>query len=93
LITDPRLSANNRNNRTHTAGTTFFGQFLDHDITFDTGSPLGVPTDPADSVNSRSPSLGLDSLYGAAPSQARSCTTRGLSPASLRRFPKGIHAG
>src|SRR5919197_2842516 len=67
LITDPSLSANNRNNPTHTAGTTFFGQFVDHDITFDTGSPLGVPTDPADSVNSRSPSLDLDSLYGAGP--------------------------
>jgi hypothetical protein len=67
LITDLSLSANNRNNPTHTAGTTFFGQFVDHDITFDTGSPLGVPTDPADSVNSRSPSLDLDSLYGAGP--------------------------
>src|SRR6266508_3072932 len=57
LITDLSLSANNRNNPTQTAGTTFFGQFVDHDITFDTGSPLGVPTDPPDSVNSRSPSL------------------------------------
>jgi hypothetical protein len=34
---------NNPNNPTHTAGTTFFGQFLDHDITFDASSPLGVP--------------------------------------------------
>src|SRR5437870_1294295 len=32
LITEPGLSANNRNNPTHTAGTTFFGQFVDHDI-------------------------------------------------------------
>jgi Animal haem peroxidase len=47
LITDLSLSANNRNNPTHTAGTTFFGQFVDHDITFDTTSPLGVTTDPA----------------------------------------------
>jgi hypothetical protein len=67
LITDPALSANNPNNPMHTAGTTFLGQFVDHDITFDTTSPLGVPTDPGSSPNSRTPSLDLDSLYGAGP--------------------------
>src|ERR1044072_7173597 len=35
LIVDLTLSANNPNNGTHTAGTTFMGQFIDHDITFD----------------------------------------------------------
>src|SRR5213079_2240628 len=35
LIVDPNLSLINRNNPTHTAGVTFFGQFLDHDMTFD----------------------------------------------------------
>ena len=67
LITDLSLSANNRNNPTHTAGTTFFGQFIDHDITFDTTSRLGRTTDPAVSVNSRTPSLDLDSVYGQGP--------------------------
>ena len=67
LITDPSLSANNPNNPTHTAGTTFFGQFIDHDITFDTTSKLGVTTDPAVSPNSRTPSLDLDSVYGEGP--------------------------
>jgi Animal haem peroxidase len=67
LITDLSLSANNRNNPTHTAGTTFVGQFIDHDITFDTTSHLGVTTDPAVSANSRTPSLDLDSLYGQGP--------------------------
>src|SRR5512144_3327912 len=43
LIIDPALSVNNPNNLTHTAGTTFFGQFLDHDMTFDRKSPLGRP--------------------------------------------------
>jgi hypothetical protein len=33
LITDPNLQLINRNNPTDTAGVTFFGQFLDHDIT------------------------------------------------------------
>ena len=46
LIVDPQLSAGNPNNDTHTAGTTFLGQFLDHDMTFDTGSRLGRPTNP-----------------------------------------------
>ena len=67
LITDLRLSANNPNNPTHTAGTTFVGQFIDHDITFDPSSTMGVPTDPGSSPNSRTPSLDLDSVYGAGP--------------------------
>jgi hypothetical protein len=67
LITDLTLSANNPNNPTHTAGTTFMGQFIDHDITFDTTSTMGVPTDPATSPNSRTASLDLDSVYGAGP--------------------------
>jgi Animal haem peroxidase len=67
LITDLGLSANNPNNPTHTAGTTFLGQFIDHDITFDTTSAMGVPTDPGSSPNGRTPSLDLDSVYGAGP--------------------------
>jgi len=67
LITDPTLSVNNPDNPTHTAGTTFFGQFVDHDITFDLGSRLGEPTRPEDSTNSRSPALDLDSVYGGGP--------------------------
>ena len=67
LITDPSLSVNNPNNPRHTAGTTFFGQFVDHDITFDTTSPLGVPTDPRATANERTPSLDLDTVYGGGP--------------------------
>jgi hypothetical protein len=64
LITDPTLSLHNPDNPTHTAGTTFFGQFIDHDITFDASSKLFQPTVPEDTRNFRSPSLDLDSLYG-----------------------------
>jgi Animal haem peroxidase len=67
LITDASLSANNPNNPTHTAGTTFFGQFLDHDITFDIGSKLGQPTNPEDASNGRTPGFDLDSVYGSGP--------------------------
>jgi hypothetical protein len=67
LITDPSLSANNPNNPSHTAGTTFFGQFVDHDITFDTSSRMGITTEPTKSPNGRTPSLDLDSVYGSGP--------------------------
>ena len=40
LITDPAKSVNNPDNPTSTAGFTFFGQFLDHDMTFDPTSSL-----------------------------------------------------
>jgi hypothetical protein len=67
LITDLALSASNRNNPTHTAGTTFMGQFMDHDMTFDLSSRLGAPTEPGASSNSRTPAFDLDSVYGDGP--------------------------
>ncbi len=67
LITNPALSVNNPNHPTHTAGTTFMGQFFDHDVTFDVASTLGVPSDPNRSRNGRTPTLDLDSVYGAGP--------------------------
>ena len=36
----------NPDNPTMTAGSTFVGQFIDHDITFDQTSSLGMPQDP-----------------------------------------------
>jgi hypothetical protein len=70
LITDPALNANNPNNPTHTAGATFVGQFMDHDMTFDLTSALGEPTDPEDSPNARTPALDLDSVYGGGPGKS-----------------------
>jgi heme peroxidase len=67
LITNPELSPNNVDNPFHTAGTTFFGQFIDHDFTFDETSRLGVPTNPETSRNTRNPTLSLDSVYGGGP--------------------------
>jgi hypothetical protein len=43
------------------------GQFLDHDMTFDTTSPLGIPTPPEQVANARTPSFDLDSVYGGGP--------------------------
>jgi hypothetical protein len=67
LIVDPALSQNNPNNTLHTAGTSFMGQFMDHDMTFDVTSRLGRPTTPEDSPNERTPAFDLDSVYGGGP--------------------------
>jgi hypothetical protein len=49
------------------AGFTYFGQFVDHDITFDVSSSLDTSTDANTVNNMRSPTLDLDSLYGRGP--------------------------
>jgi hypothetical protein len=67
LITVPEFSANNRDNPANTAGITFLGQFLDHDMTFDTTSALGVAVRPEDSPNARTSAFDLDSVYGGGP--------------------------
>jgi hypothetical protein len=76
LITNPAVNGNptpaspygtNPDNPAMTAGSTFVGQFTDHDITFDQTSQLGVPADPLTSPNSRTPALDLDSVFGGGP--------------------------
>jgi Animal haem peroxidase len=50
------------------AGYTYLGQFVDHDLTFDkTAVMLGEDVSPSELLQARSPSLDLDSLYGAGP--------------------------
>jgi hypothetical protein len=50
------------------AGFTYLGQFVDHDLTFDrTKVMLGQNVSPTELLQARSPSLDLDSLYGAGP--------------------------
>jgi hypothetical protein len=64
------------------AGFTYLGQFIDHDLTFDkTKVMLGERVSPAQLLQARSPSLDLDSLYGAGPED----------PASARFYSDGIH--
>ncbi len=76
LIVDPTVNGNptqpnsygtNPDNPTMTAGSTFVGQFTDHDITFDQTSLLGVPQNPLRSPNTRTPALDLDSVLGGGP--------------------------
>lgn len=64
------------------AGFTYLGQFIDHDLSFDkTKVMLGDDVSPAQLLQARSPSLDLDSLYGAGPQD----------PASARFYSDGIH--
>lgn len=46
---------------------TYFGQFIDHDITFDPVSSLTKQQDPDGLVDFRTPALDLDNLYGRGP--------------------------
>ena len=66
-ITDPTRRVNNPDNPNMTAGVTFFGQFLDHDLTFDPRSALLQPSDPRKTTNFRTAAFDLDSVYGAGP--------------------------
>ena len=70
LITEPELSPNNIDNPNHPAGTTFYGQFLDHDITRDASSRLGRPTPLRRSTNLRTARFDLDSVYGGGPDES-----------------------
>ena len=64
------------------AGYTYLGQFVDHDLTFDkTAVMLGERVTPAQLVQARSPSLDLDSLYGAGPQD----------PVSARFYEDDVH--
>ncbi|WP_419808452.1 hypothetical protein [Sphingomonas sp.] len=46
---------------------TYFGQFVDHDITFDPVSTLTKALDPDGLVDFRTPTFNLDNVYGRGP--------------------------
>jgi hypothetical protein len=49
------------------AGYTYLGQFVDHDVTFDTSSPKEARVDPLALQNFRTAALDLDAVYGQGP--------------------------
>ncbi|MEM9039509.1 MAG: peroxidase family protein [Actinomycetota bacterium] len=67
LFQDPALSVGNPDNPTMTAGMTFVGQFIDHDLTLDATSLLNQPTNLKRSINVRTARFDLDSVYGGGP--------------------------
>ncbi len=78
LLTDPVqsilnpavFSPNNPDNPNMTAGVTFFGQFLDHDLTLDPKSPLLERSNPRRTTNFRTAAFDLDSMYGGGPEES-----------------------
>lgn len=48
-------------------GMVFLGQFIDHDITFDTTSSLSLINQPEAIQNGRTPQLDLDCIFGGGP--------------------------
>jgi|ERR1044072_944926 hypothetical protein len=81
---DPNVNSNNPGDpgvSSIPAGYTYFGQFVDHDITLDVSSTIDVATDANTINNMRSPALDLDSVYGRGP---------GLDP--LPERPRRLHA-
>ncbi len=70
IVNQPVFSPNNLDNPNMTAGVTFFGQFLDHDITLDKKSELMQKANPKKTVNFRSAAFDLDSVYGNGPTDS-----------------------
>lgn len=78
LLTDPIqsivnpgvFSPNNPDNPNMTSGMTFFGQFIDHDLTLALKAPLLEPTQPRRTTNFRTAEFDLDSLYGNGPDRS-----------------------
>ena len=62
-ITDPTFSPNNLNNPNMTAGVTFFGQFLDHDLTLALKAPILENTHPRQTTNFRTPGGGFAPVF------------------------------
>ncbi|HEX6469919.1 MAG TPA: heme peroxidase family protein [Streptosporangiaceae bacterium] len=79
------------------AGFTYFGQFVDHDLTLDVMSRFGENDDPARVTDFRSPRLELDNLYGAGPvvsgqlyDRRHDATHDGLRQGKLALSPDGV---
>ena len=64
---NPSAPIQDGDNAAIAAGYTYFGQFIDHDLTFDPGSSLQRQNDPDALTDFRSPRFDLDSLYGSGP--------------------------
>jgi hypothetical protein len=94
---DPNVTSNNPADpgvSNIPAGFTYFGQFVDHDITLDVSSTLDVEVDANTINNMRSPSLDLDSVYGRGPGLdpfLYAFPTSGLVPSTAIKLQLGTN--
>ena len=65
---DPKDGPDDEENPYTPAGYTYLGQFVDHDLTFDTESDLADLNSFQLASNERTPRFDLDNVYGAGPS-------------------------
>lgn len=63
----PETEVDSEENTGISAGYTYFGQFIDHDLTFDPSSSLDRQNDPNALVDFRTPRFDLDCVYGRGP--------------------------
>ena len=69
----PEGEVDSEDNKEIPAGFTYFGQFVDHDLTLDDrANDLVTPTPVSSLVNGRTPQLDLDSVYGSGPATSAS---------------------
>jgi len=64
----PETESDDEENSGISAGYTYFGQFIDHDLTFDPVSSLQRQDDPDGLTDYRTPRFDLDNIYGRGPS-------------------------
>ncbi len=63
----PEDQADDEENSGISAGYTYLGQFIDHDLTFDPASSLQRQNDPDGLTDYRTPRFDLDDIYGRGP--------------------------
>jgi len=63
----PETEVDDEENQGISAGYTYLGQFIDHDLTFDPVSSLQKQDDPDALVDYRTPRFDLDNVYGRGP--------------------------
>jgi hypothetical protein len=63
----PESKDDDEENQGISAGYTYLGQFIDHDLTFDPASSLQKQNDPEALEDFRTPRFDLDSVYGRGP--------------------------
>jgi len=63
----PETQEDDEENSGISAGYTYFGQFIDHDLTFDPASSLQRQDDPDGLTDYRTPRFDLDNVYGRGP--------------------------